>query len=319
MAYLHILNGDATLTSFRQSGVPGEVVICREMMCEGKVKATKDPTRFFESRAKHLEYQYGIDKQTYYTNVVQELEKLKTAGEYEEIILWFEFDLFCQINMLFVLYYLQSLTSPLPPVSMVAIDAHAEIPDFKGMGMLAPRHFPPLFEQRALLGPEDLQLAAATWDAYCQPSPLDLEALSSSTSANLPFLGKAIKAHLKRLPAIDNGLNSIEHFFLQRLMLGKYRWYDLYAQFWKEMKIYGLGDFQLDIYIQRMRRAGVIEQNDQQLSITSLGMEVLENEENYIDYVSLQHRWLGGIRLINSPWRWDAAIKRVVAITLPKE
>jgi hypothetical protein len=315
MGYLHILNGDATLTSFRQSSVPGEVVICREMMCEGKVKATQDTTAFFETRAKHLEYQYGIDKQTYYTNVVQELEKLKTAGTYEEIVLWFEFDLFCQINMLFVLHYLRTISDNLPPISLVAIDAHAEIPDFKGMGMLAPRHFPPLFEQRKQLTPEDLQLAADVWAAYCQPAPLELEVLSNTSSANLPYLGKAMKAHLKRLPAVDNGLNNIETFFLQRLLLGNYRWYDLYAQFWKEMKIYGLGDFQLDIYLQRMRRAGIIEQEDQQLSITSLGKEVLANEENYIDYVSLQHRWLGGVRLLHSPWRWDRDIKRVVAIS----
>jgi len=92
------------------------------------------------------------------------------------------------------------------------------------------------------------------------------------------------------------------------------RWYDLYAQFWEDMKIYGFGDFQLDIYIQRMRSAGIIEQQDNMLTITTLGKEVLNNEENYTDYVSLQHRWLGGLRLLHSPWRWDAILKKVVKV-----
>lgn len=314
MSYLHVLNGDATLTLFRQSELPGTAVVCREMMCEGKVKCTNDMSAFFDTRSKHLEYHYGIDKQTYFAHVVQELEKLKTAGEYQEVVLWFEFDLFCQINLLFVLHYLRTQLIRLPKISLVSIDQHPEVPEFKGLGMLMPYHFPALFDQRVILEEADLELAARAWQAYCEGDPLKLEAISQQPTGNLIFLGPALSAHLQRLPSVENGLNAIQSYFLRKLSLSGQRWYDLYAQFWNDMRIYGFGDFQLDIYIQRMRSAGMIEQHDVLLHITTLGREVLNNEENYTDYISLQHRWLGGLRLMHNPWRWDARQKKVVKV-----
>jgi hypothetical protein len=311
---MHVLNGDATLPLFRQSNLPGTVVVCREMMCEGKVKCTEDMTVFFESRSKHLEYHYGIDKQTYYASVVSELEKLRTAGDHDEVVLWFEFDLFCQINLLFVLHYLRTQLPQLPKISLVSIDQHPEVPEFRGLGMLLPQHFPPLFEQRITLTAADMDLADRSWQAYCAGDPLALEAISQQPTGHLQHLGPALTAHLQRLPSVENGLNAIQSYFLRKVSMSGLRWYDLYAQFWHDMKIYGFSDFQLDIYVQRMRSAGIIEQHDVMLHITGLGREVLNNEEYYTDYISLQHRWLGGLRLMHNPWRWDGKQQKVVKV-----
>ncbi|SEV97072.1 hypothetical protein [Chitinophaga arvensicola] len=306
MSYVHVLNGDAILPLFQQSGVPGEVVVCREMMCEGKVKYTNNLPEFFESRAKHLEFHYGIDKQTYYTNVVQELEKLDLSGSHaDEIVLWFEYDLFCQINMLFILHYLSSKLPALPTISLVDLHHHPDVSDF-----------PKLFEQRVTLQPDDLQWAADVWDAWCLPTPQVLETISKLSAGNLKHLPAAITAHLKRFPDLNTGLSTIENYFLLRLVLGSYRWYDLYMLFWDELEIYGFTNFQLDILIHRMVNAGVLEEHDQMLKITSLGREILEEEENYLDYVSLEHRWLGGVRLATTAWRWDPDINGLVEIDL---
>ncbi|WP_143310623.1 hypothetical protein [Chitinophaga vietnamensis] len=303
MSYLHVLNGDAIVALFKQSGLPGDYIVCREMLCEGKVKHTKDPSVFFESRAKHLEFQYGIDKQTYYSNVVQELEKLNSSGSWTEIILWFEYDLFCQINQLFMLHYIRQQLKPLPNISLVDLPHQRDANTLKS-----------IFETRVILDSDDLQMATDAWDAYCLDTPLALETMAMMPGGKLPHLHAAIHAHLQRFPNTTNGLSAVELYLLQKLSLADYRWYDLYVLFWDEMKIYGFGDFQLDIYTLRMRRAGVIEQIDQMLKITALGREVLDNEENYIDYVSLEHRWLGGVRLQNSQWRWNTALKRIVSI-----
>lgn len=305
MLYVNVLNGDATLTLFRQSEVPGEVVVCREMMCEGKAKYTKDLSEFFESRAKHLAYHYGIDKQTYYTNVVEELEKLDVFGSSaNEIILWFESDLFCQVNMLFILHYLSSRLETLPPISIV------DLPYRPSAGNL-----PKIFEQRTLLQPADLLWAADVWDAWCLSTPQVLETAGKLSAGNLKYLPAAINAHLKLFPNINTGLSNIEHYFLLRLVLGSYRWYDLYMLFWDELEIYGYSNFQLDILVNRMVRAGVIEEQDQMLKITSLGREILEEEENYLYYTSMEHRWLGGVRLAATPWRWNPGTNSLVRIT----
>lgn len=303
-SYLHVLNGDASLTLFRQSKLPGEPVVCREVMCEGKVKYTKDPEEFFESRAKHLEFHYGIDKQSYNTQVVQELEKLKPSGSSpSEIILWFDHDVFCQFNLLFIIHLIRTRFKELPPISLVDFPRHPDLSAFD--------HY---MESRVPLTPADLEMADDAWDAFCLDTPQALELFARMNTGHLKHLSAAIAAHLPRFPNSDNGLSIIQEFFLQRLAMGSYRWYDLYKLFWDTMPIYGFGDFQLDIMINRMSRAGVLEQDDQMLRITSLGIEVLENEENYLDYTSMEHRWLGGVRLKTSPWRWSKTLKRLVAI-----
>ncbi len=312
MRCLHVLNGDATREVFDQSGISGEKTVWREMLCEGKTPATTDIQLFFEERAAYLQQQYGIDRDAYMRDLPETLRRLNEAASYDEIVLWFEFDLFCQVNLLFVLYYLDQLSVDLPPVSLVQLDHHADVPGFRGMGMLKPEHLPPLMEQRVRLQPDDWQLALQAWEAYRHDDPQIVEMLSGRSPRNLVYLGKALTAHLQRLPGAANGLNAVEHFFLDRLTIGRLSEQALYYQFWNEMKIYGFGDFQLDVYIQRMQRAGVLERENNMVSITSLGKEVLAGEENYRSFASQENLWLGGIPLADTPWRWDADEGRVI-------
>ena len=310
--FLHILNGDSTRAIFQNSGIGGDVIVWREMLCEGRTPATRNMSRFFEERAAFLQQAYGIDSAAYLADVEQDKQLLHKASDYEEIVLWFEFDLFCQVNLVFVLYYLSQLSVMLPPVSIVQLDQHPDVPNFRGLGMLQSHHLPPLFEARTYIRQEDWQLAREAWEAYSAEDPLALEELSRRPGHHLPYLGKALQAHLQRLPNVSNGLNAVEHFFLDRLALGKLRERDLYYQFWNELKIYGFGDFQLDIYTNRLQQAGVVKREDEMLSITGLGEEVLNQEENYLSFVSSKNIWIGGIPLDQTPWRWDGEEGRVV-------
>lgn len=313
MAILHVLNGDATLVPFRDSGLSGDIVIDRMMMSEGKTTYTADMDAFFTARADHAQNSYGIDRQTYLTQVVQEFARVQDAAHYDEVVLWFEFDLFCQVNLLFTLFYMQQFKLP-AKISLVSPDSHPNTPNFKGLGMLSAAHFPALFEQRLTLQSSDLQTANQIWAAYCSSTPLTLETFAGQPAGQLYHIGKALQAHLQRLPAIENGLNRIENFFLNLLAMADYRWYDLYSQFWNQLTVYGFGDFQLDVYMRGMISTGVIEEDGQLLSITSLGKEILNGEENYLAYAPRKERFLGGVPLQDTPWRWDQKAKKVVKV-----
>ncbi|WP_295119933.1 DUF1835 domain-containing protein [uncultured Chitinophaga sp.] len=313
MKYLHVLNGDATLEVFRKSGIPGDILVCREMMCEGKAPVAANISAFFAERSAHLHEQYGIDPRNYEESIKQELLKLQQAGEYDEVVLWFEFDVFCQINLLFILWLLRQLEVKLPVVSLVSINHHPEVPNFKGFGVLLPHHYPPLFEQRVVLKEEDWQLALDAWDVYTGGDPEKMNNIRYRPAGNLPYLAEALQAQLQRLPFTGDGLNAIQRFFLQHLQLGCAPWYNLYNRFWNELKIYGFGDFQLDMITQRMRDAGVME-GSEQFCITALGKEILNNEENYMDYAPRTNHWVGGCPLHNTPWRWDPAQDKPVKL-----
>ncbi|HEY0272010.1 MAG TPA: hypothetical protein VGC22_02445 [Chitinophaga sp.] len=313
MSILHVLNGDATLVPFRDSGLSGDIVINRSMMSEGQTIYTMDMDAFFRARADHAQHAYGIDRQTYLTQVVQEFTRLENAALYEEVVLWFEFDLFCQVNLLFTLFYMQQHRLP-ARISLVSPAAHSQTPNFKGLGMLSASHFPALFADRLTLTPSDLEAAGNIWAAYCHFTPLRLEPFAGHPTGQLHHIGRALTAHLQRLPAVGNGLNRIEQFFLGLLSMADYRWYDLYSQFWNQLTIYGFGDFQLDVYLRNMISAGVVDEKGQLLSITRLGREILNGEEQYGPYAARKEHYLGGIPLQHTPWRWDEKAGKVVNV-----
>lgn len=315
---LQILNGDATREIFDKSGLPGQPLVWREMLSEGKTPAGCDLGRFFDKRGSYLHDVYGIDRESYLADIASVRKTLQQAAQFEEIVLWFEFDLFCQVNLVFLINYLLRLNTPMPRVSLVQPGSHPEVPDFRGIGMLKPEHLPPLFETRNYLEAADWQLASQAWEAYTGTDPLALEALTSRTSPNLPFLGSALLAHLQRLPSAENGLNSIETFFMEQITIAPLTERALFATFWDEKKIFGFGDFQLRATLQRMAHAGVVQRDGETVQLTELGREVLRREQDYLAFAPVSHAWLGGIPLAETPWRWSNREGKVVKVELKK-
>ncbi|MEO1438364.1 MAG: DUF1835 domain-containing protein, partial [Bacteroidota bacterium] len=200
---LHVLNGDGTKAGFQESGIPGHQLIWREMLMEGPLKETIDSS-FFRLRSDFLNAQYPIEgnQDFYQTQVQSELVKLQSANEYDEIVLWFEYDLFCQVNLWCCLSMLSDFRGT---VSLVCPTHHASVEHFKGMGQLAPEHFPPLFQNRLPLTPIDLKCGADLWMAFVQEDRVKLSQIPLSPA--LLAAKPAIEAHLKRYPEMGQSVS----------------------------------------------------------------------------------------------------------------
>ena len=103
---IHVLPGDALAEDFKKNGIEGEIVVCRECLIDGEIKA-----RILEDfwRVESRIYQSCLrrtDEEEYFQGVVGEFEKLKNLAPETEVNLWFEYELFCQVNMWFCLYLL---------------------------------------------------------------------------------------------------------------------------------------------------------------------------------------------------------------------
>ncbi len=105
MLIYHILNGDALLERFPEE-IEGERIVMRECLIDGDVSGNT-LEEFFENRANFIAERYEEDKQRYYDHVLPEFEKIMNIPEGAEVNLWFEQDLFCQINMWFVIHLLK--------------------------------------------------------------------------------------------------------------------------------------------------------------------------------------------------------------------
>ena len=101
----HILNGDALKDQF-PSSITGQLIIMRECMVDGDVSGNS-PEEIFSSRTRFMTKHYkDVTPAIYYQKTTPEFYKMRNIPKDAEVHLWFEHDLFCQVNLWFVLYYL---------------------------------------------------------------------------------------------------------------------------------------------------------------------------------------------------------------------
>ena len=104
---IHILNGDMLKNQLPEC-IKGEFIVMRECLVDGEVNGcTLDD--LCQTRANFISHNYeGCSEQSYYDLVVPEFKKIQCIDEDSDINLWFEDDLFCQVNFWFTCYALNS-------------------------------------------------------------------------------------------------------------------------------------------------------------------------------------------------------------------
>src|SRR5688572_6552709 len=104
----------------------------------------------------------------------------RRAGDHDEIVLWFEHDLYDQLQLIQVLDGLSGLRGP--PVSLVCE------PEY--LGPMAPERAAELFSLRNPVTRRHLLEASAAWNAFRSANPRELEAVKPTA---FPFLEAALR------------------------------------------------------------------------------------------------------------------------------
>jgi hypothetical protein len=105
----HILNGDCLADKLKKTNLNHNFIIFRECLIAGDVDAS-NINELWEIRANFIAGSYDTTKEMYFEHTVKEFEKLNSLPDCAEVCLWFEDDLFCQVNMWFILSYLARTT-----------------------------------------------------------------------------------------------------------------------------------------------------------------------------------------------------------------
>ena len=103
---LHIVNGDSTAEILKKTTLLGDIIVWRELLCEGPVCKDFGSDEFWKLRYDYFESELGVSKLEYFDKIIKETVRLEDVSEYSEVVLWFEFDLFCQINLMVLCSYL---------------------------------------------------------------------------------------------------------------------------------------------------------------------------------------------------------------------
>ncbi len=288
MKTLHILNGDATKSLFTQSGLAGDICVWREALATGPVHHVVGSPEFWKLRAQYVVdsfegyFQKGPNLDDYHAMSTNELAMIKKAADYDELILWFEYDLFCQINLIALLSWLKHLEPENTKISLICIDQFPGHPNFRGLGELKPQDFPLLAEQKIQLFTSDLKFAHEAWLAFADPDPRAIQnLLNRSFPPAFPFLAAALNAHIKRFPTAQNGLNHLQIKQLELIRKGSTTKKKIVREMLQHDFYYGFGDLQYFEMLHQLDK--LYDTRGDQLLLNPIGESVLSGTAHFFD------------------------------------
>lgn len=289
---LHITNGDDLTENFQSVGIPGDVVVWREMLCEGPTTIDLGSDKFIKLRTKFLGDTYNISSEDYQKQFVEELHKLTVCNSHDEIVLWFEFDLFSHINMLAAISHLLDNKKDIP-VSLVCSKRLKGEKEFSPLSQLPLKHLQNHYEHRIDLNQDDLEMAALIWQLYNGDNPQKLKALIKKKS-NFEYLSSCVRAHLERFPNSQTGINSLERNILKLVEKNNITSISHLVGYTLEYQGYfGLGDMQIKRMLDHLKI--FLDVKEDRVILSKEGEEVLNGTRNF--YRELKNdECLGGVK-----------------------
>lgn len=290
---LHITNGNSLTNNLIEFDFSGEILTWQEMLCEGPTIAHIDSQKFHDMRRKFLNERYEIHVNE--DELKQELSKLDDVSHFTEIVLWFEYDLYCHINMLGVLSLLHQKNIKLP-LYLVCSGRIAGKKGFFGLAELTHEQLLKHYQDKIRLTEEDKELAISLWRIYCGRDHNLFKPFITKTSS-FKYLSNCLKAHMKRFPNALNGLDTIEENILKIVRDNPINSrHHLLGYALNYQGFYGYGDLQLDFIINKLSMFFI--ENDEGINLNRKGHEALMNHHNFASYINNDIHY-GGVRRLD--------------------
>jgi len=277
---LHITNGNNLTEYLRELDFTEDILTWQEMLCEGPTITDIDSEVFFELRSEFLKTNYDIEVDT--VELQKELSKLDNVENYSEINLWFEYDLFCHINLLGVISLLhqKEIDKPLYLICSGRVEGEKSL---KALTELSPEQLNAHYKNRILLTPKDIDLAIALWRTYCGKDHNILKPYIV-TNSSFKYMSNCLKAHLKRFPHQKSGLNVLEDNILRLLRDNPIKSvHHLLGYSLNYQGYYGFGDLQLQRIIKKL--SIFFDETENGLKLNRKGHDALLRQYNFASEV----------------------------------
>jgi hypothetical protein len=322
---LHITNGDSAANGIRGTGLPGEALSWADVLHEGPVPENLTLDQLRTVRARFIAscgwntFELALNQFSRRDRVL--LESLNQ----DEIVLWFEHDLYDQLQVIQLLDWFGQQKVVRTKLSLVCGGEY--------LGPATVERLRERFPQRQPVTGTQLELARAAWAAFRSPEPGHLTTFLQRDTTALPFLATALLRHLQQYPSKRNGLSRSESQALEAVGGGVVALGEVYrdSHHNREEAIF-LGDTVFGFYIERLssQREPLVLRDDGQVikaprnhadstefwsskvTLTELGRAVLDGRADQVRVNGID-RWLGGVHLsgMETRYRWDEAARQL--------
>lgn len=320
---LHITNGDSAAELIRAAGSQGTIVPWRDVLHEGPVRAGLQTDALGAERAKYLAGRGWGELRALAASFQSRDRMLASFRDFREVVMWFEHDLYDQLQLAQVLDFLAGQDRSGVPVTLICICSFPGVEPFWGLGNLAPDHMPALYRRRGEVTSAQYRLAVEVWRAFRHSDPTQLAALLSRDLSPLPYMKAAIRRQLEQLPSVANGLGRTEQQVLQSLAAGASNPVSLLHACWAAEESPFMGDWSFWAVLEDLangphplvRVSGSLTGLGLPKAVVELtpsGAAVLCGERDAVTLRGID-RWFGGTRLQGkqAAWRWDGRLARL--------
>lgn len=303
MSTLHITNGDSTVALLKAAEIKGDMLPWRDILHMGPVPSDHDLHTLSMIRAEFLASLNWGDKDALYDDFRQRDRTLENAKDYEHILLWFEHDLYDQLQLLQLLDWFNQHLELLPKLALINPNKH--------LGYHTVDEVPDLLSQQKAVTKAQLTLSTQVWKAYRQPTPQPLSQCLKRDLSVLPYLRSALIRTLAELPHPATGLNQTEASILQ--LLGKNEdtngltKIELFKQYNALEPDAFHGDMGFFWYLEQMLidTPQLLIQSGDKVTLTPAGKDCLDAACFWQRKYNVQ-QWLGGYALgKDSNYYWD--------------
>ena len=326
---LHVTNGESAGNTLRQTGLGGAVLPWQDVLHEGPVPALPR-AELLRTRARFLADCGWGGRQALLSSLERrDRQLLEALRDGLQVVLWFEHDVYDQLQLLDVLALAQAGKAAL---ELIVVGSFPGRPSFAGLGELTAEELETLWPSRRPATPALLETAASAWAAFRAPEPTALAGWAARETAELPFLAPALRRLLEELPAPADGLSRTERQALEVIAAGAgtppaafvaaQRLEDAPflgdTWFFRSLSALGQGEYRL------------LETDDGEalpappplgdgrsfarlpLRLTATGERTLRGEVDRVELPGLD-RWVGGTHVTaDDLWRWDASSLKLV-------
>lgn len=232
----HILNGDALKTQLPAT-ILGEIIIARLCLVDGPVAAATE-SELYKIRAAFISGNYpGYSEIEVLNNTVLEMRKVESIPEGSTVHLWFEDDLFCQVNFWFILHLLLKHHKKYD-LYLVRPKEGCEY----SFGRMNQDELIESLDNKLVISKEEQILLSQFWRLYQQNNLIALRKLTGGLEEKFPFLLSALEAHQDRCVHPSRPKVAILKI-IEALKTDKFG--PVFQAFCQQEKIYGFGDLQV--------------------------------------------------------------------------
>ena len=319
---LNITNGDSAVEIMEKADIVGDFLPWRDVLHEGPVPDARSLEALSTIRANYIANQGWGPKALIKQSFIDRDNALKSTTQYEKIILWFEHDLYDQLQILQILDWFHLNRPKTAALCLICVDQY--------LGMLTPTEMTALFKYERPVSDQHFDLAMKAWSAFRSDTPEKWQALLKTDTTALPFLEASILRLLEEYPSCANGLSRTAHQALDIIEQGASKPAKIFGLFQQTEERRFLGDRSFGAILQEFSNANppLIKKStdqpfnfqtksDQSVNITQAGKDVLSGNRHWL-HIQPSDRWIGGVHLTSANiWCRDAQTGTLVRGTAP--